>query len=95
MVVTHVVLPGAMPLVVAGARLSLGFAWFAMVAAELTGSDSGLGWRLFWYQEFFAMDRVLAVILTIGMLGYAMDLALRALQRRLVAWQPRAEADEA
>jgi ABC-type nitrate/sulfonate/bicarbonate transport system permease component len=41
-----------------------------MVAAELTGSDAGLGWRLFWYQEFFAMDKVMAVILTIGVLGY-------------------------
>jgi ABC-type nitrate/sulfonate/bicarbonate transport system permease component len=56
LIVTHVVMPAALPLVLAGARLSLGVAWMAMVAAELTGADSGLGWRIFWYQEFFAMD---------------------------------------
>ena len=91
-VVMHVVLPAALPYVLAGARLSLGVAWAAMVAAELTGADSGLGWRLFWYQEFFAMDKVMAVILTIGVLGYLLDLLLRALQRRLTRWSPDSEA---
>ena len=87
-VVTHVVMPAALPFVLAGARLSLGVAWMAMVAAELTGADSGLGWRLFWYQEFFAMDKVMAVILTIGVLGYCFDTLLRALQVRITRWSP-------
>ena len=92
MIVTHVVLPAALPMVLAGARLSLGVAWASMVAAELTGSDAGLGWRIFWYQEFFAMDRVMAVILTIGVLGYALDTALRWVQRAATRWSPDSEA---
>ena len=88
MIVTHVVMPAALPLILAGARLSLGVAWMAMVAAELTGADSGLGWRIFWYQEFFAMDKVMAVILTIGVLGYIFDSSLRALQARITRWSP-------
>jgi ABC-type nitrate/sulfonate/bicarbonate transport system permease component len=87
-IVTHVVMPAALPLILAGARLSLGVAWMAMVAAELTGADSGLGWRIFWYQEFFAMDKVMAVILTIGVLGYIFDSLLRALQARITRWSP-------
>ena len=92
MVVTHVVFPATLPLVLAGARLSLGVAWASMVAAELTGSDEGLGWRIFWYQEFFAMDKVMAVILTIGVLGYALDSGLRWLQRSVTRWSPDGEA---
>jgi len=88
LIVTHVVMPAALPLVLAGARLSLGVAWMAMVAAELTGADSGLGWRIFWYQEFFAMDKVMAVILTIGVLGYIFDTLLRWLQAHITRWQP-------
>jgi ABC-type nitrate/sulfonate/bicarbonate transport system permease component len=88
MLVTYVVLPAALPLILAGARLSLGGAWMAMVAAELTGADSGLGWRIFWYQEFFAMDKVMAVILTIGILGYLFDALLRRLQARITGWSP-------
>lgn len=86
MIVTHVIVPAALPLILTGARLSLGVAWAAMVAAELTGADAGLGWRIFWYQEFFAMDKVMAVILTIGMLGYALDLALRRIQAATTRW---------
>ena len=92
-VVLHVILPAALPFVLAGARLSLGVAWMAMVAAELTGADSGLGWRLFWYQEFFAMDKVMAVILTIGVLGYLFDTLLRRLQARITRWNPDSAVD--
>ena len=95
LILTHVVIPYALPFVLAGARLSLGVAWAAMVAAELTGSDAGLGWRLFWYQEFFAMDKVMAVILTIGVLGYLMDLLLRKLQSRITRWSRDSAIDEA
>ena len=87
-IITHVVIPTALPFVLAGARLSLGVAWMAMVAAELTGADSGLGWRLFWYQEFFAMDKVMAIILTIGILGYLFDTLLRQLQAHITRWSP-------
>lgn len=86
LVVTHVVLPSAMPFVLTGARLSLGVAWMAMVAGELVGADAGLGWRIMWYQEFFAMDRVMAIILVIDLLGYLVVAALRWLQRRLLRW---------
>jgi len=58
----------------------------AMVAAELTGANSGLGWRIFWYQEFFAMDKVMAVILTVGLLGYVFDTLLRWMQARITRW---------
>lgn len=95
LILTHVVMPSALPFVLAGARLSLGVAWMAMVAAELTGSDAGLGWRLFWYQEFFAMDKVMAVILTIGILGYLFDTLLRKLQARITRWSPDSAIDEA
>jgi ABC-type nitrate/sulfonate/bicarbonate transport system permease component len=95
MVVSHVVLPAALPAVLAGARLSLGVSWAAMAAAELVGSDAGLGWRVFWYQEFFAMDRVMAVILTIGVLGFLVDAGLRALQATLMRWRPAAAAERA
>ena len=95
LILTHVVMPSALPFVLAGARLSLGVAWMAMVAAELTGSDAGLGWRLFWYQEFFAMNKVMAVILTIGVLGYLLDTLLRGLQARITRWSPDASRDDA
>ena len=88
MVIIRVILPAAVPMVLAGARLSLGVGWMAMVAAELIGASDGLGWRIFWYQEFFRMDKVMAVILTIGVLGFLIDAGMRRLQFRLARWNP-------
>ena len=93
LVLTHVVVPGALPMILAGARLSLGVAWMVLVAAELVGGDSGLGWRSFWYEQFFAMNKVLAVILTIGVLGYLLDAMVRILQAWLTRWSPSAQVE--
>ena len=87
-VVRRVIVPATLPSIVAGARLSLGVAWMALVAGEIVGGDAGLGWRILWYQEFFQMDRVLAAILIVGALGLAADTLLRVLQRRLLRWHP-------
>jgi ABC-type nitrate/sulfonate/bicarbonate transport system permease component len=88
LVVTDVVLPAALPSILAGARLSLGVGWVAMVAGELVGADAGLGWRIMWHQEFFAMDGVMATIVVIGAIGWLLDTMLRALQSWLLEWSP-------
>ena len=80
----HVIVPAVLPSIVAGARLSLGVAWMSLVAGEIVGGDSGIGWRILWYQEFFQMDRVMAAILIVGALGLAADTLLRLLQRALL-----------
>jgi NitT/TauT family transport system permease protein len=82
-VLTHVIVPAVLPAIVAGARLSLGVAWMSLVAGEIVGGDSGIGWRILWYQEFFQMDRVMAAILIVGAMGLAADGLLRLVQRAL------------
>jgi ABC-type nitrate/sulfonate/bicarbonate transport system permease component len=89
LITLRILLPSALPLVLTGLRLSLGVSWMAMVAAELVGADAGLGWRTFWYEQFFAQSKSMAVILTIGAIGYALDSLLRLAQRRFVRWHPR------
>lgn len=93
MIQREVILPAAMPMVLSGLRLSLGVAWMTLIGAELIGADSGLGWRAFWYEQFFAMNKNLAVVIVVGVLGLTFDTAIRALQRRLVRWSPAAQAD--
>lgn len=85
------IFPATLPSIFAGARLSLGVAWMALVAGEIVGGDAGIGWRILWYQEFFQMDRVLAAILIVGALGLAADTLLQALQRRVLRWLPASE----
>jgi ABC-type nitrate/sulfonate/bicarbonate transport system permease component len=84
----HVIVPAVLPSIVAGARLSLGVAWMSLVAGEIVGGDSGIGWRILWYQEFFQMDRVMAAILIVGAMGLAADTLLRLAQRAIQRVNP-------
>lgn len=86
--VLHVVLPGALPSVLTGARIALGAAWTAIVAAELLGSGSGIGFAIEWHRELMIPSRMLAVVATVALLGYLSDRLVRWLERRWLVWQP-------
>ncbi len=59
-----------------------------MVAAELIGAPSGLGYAIEWYRGLLMTPKVMAFIATIGVLGFLTDALLRALNRRLTPWVP-------
>ena len=82
----HVIVPAALPTVMVGFRLAFAGAWAAIVAAELIGAPSGLGFAIEWYRQLLMTSKVFSFIMVIGVVGYLCDLALRALQRRLTPW---------
>ncbi|MBT8004615.1 MAG: ABC transporter permease, partial [Rhodospirillales bacterium] len=57
-VIRHVYLPGAMPAMITGMRMSMGFGWRALIAAEMIGGDSGLGFMIFSSAEEFKIEEV-------------------------------------
>lgn len=85
-VVRHVILPAALPSMMVGLRLAFAAAWAAVVAAELIGAPTGLGFAIEWYRQLLMTPKVFAFIALIGVLGLACDAALRAAQRRLTPW---------
>jgi ABC-type nitrate/sulfonate/bicarbonate transport system permease component len=82
----HVIVPAALPTMMVGFRLGFAGAWAAIVAAELIGAPSGLGFAIEWYRQLLMTPKVFAFIAVIGVVGFLCDLALRALQRRLTPW---------
>ncbi len=82
----HVVVPAALPLVMVGIRLAFAAAWAAIVAAELIGAPSGLGFAIEWNRELLMTPKVFAFIAVIGFVGYLCDVGLRAVQRYLTPW---------
>ena len=82
----HVLIPAALPTVMVGIRLAFAASWAAIVAAELIGSPSGLGFAIEWYRQLLMTPKVFGFILVIGVVGYLCDLGLRALQRLLTPW---------
>jgi ABC-type nitrate/sulfonate/bicarbonate transport system permease component len=93
-IVGKVVLPAALPGILVGARLAAGAGWMSMVAAELIGAPSGLGFAVEWYRELLMTSKMLAVVVSIGVLGYAIDRVLRAVQHRLAPWSPAVRSEQ-
>ncbi len=87
----HVVVPAALPTVMVGLRLAFAGAWAAVVAAELIGAPSGLGFAIEWYRQLLMSPKVFGFIVLIGIVGFVCDALLRALQRRLTPWTDGAE----
>jgi sulfonate transport system permease protein len=77
--VRRILLPWVLPHLRVGLRLGFGYAWRALVGAELLGASSGLGTRIREAQTLARPDRVLAGILLLGILGMLLDGLLRRL----------------
>jgi NitT/TauT family transport system permease protein len=77
----RVVLPAAMPQIITSLRIALGVAWLVIVAAEMVGMDSGLGYLINDARNMGKRyDLVAATMLVIGVIGIVLDLLIRRLE---------------
>jgi len=81
-----VVLPSASPKIFAGLRISLSLSLILMVISEQVGSSFGLGRTLVDAQRDFSLRGMWAVIVILGVLGYLLNAALVAVERRVLRW---------
>ena len=89
-VVRHVILPAALPEILVGMRIAVGFGWTTLVAAEMVAASLGLGQLVLNASNFLRTDIVVMGIIVIGVLAYAFDLLMRRLEIKLVPWKGRA-----
>jgi taurine transport system permease protein len=85
--VRHVVLPAALPEILTGLRIAIGFGWTTLVAAEMVAATAGLGQMVLNASSFLRTDVVVMGIVLIGLIAWTFDLGMRALERRLVPWR--------
>jgi sulfonate transport system permease protein len=84
-----VIVPLTVPHLLTALRVALGVAWATLVASELIAAQQGLGALIQNASSFFQLDIIYVGIICIGLIALVMDLLLRALSRRLLAWQER------
>ena len=84
-----VILPLTVPHILTAVRVALGVAWATLVASELIAAQQGLGALIQNASAYFLLDVIYVGIICIGLIALLMDLALRHLSARLVAWQER------
>ena len=86
-VLRDVILPNALPDILVGARIGLSVGWSTLVAAELVAATRGLGFMIQTASNFLVTDVVIVGILTIAAIAFAMEYAMRRLERRLTPWK--------
>jgi taurine transport system permease protein len=82
--ITEVLLPAAVPSIIAGLRISAGLGWLSLVGAELIASSSGMGYLIVKGQGAIATDIVMAGMLAIGFVGVLIDVAIRKFESYLL-----------
>lgn len=86
--VLGVVLPAALPKILAGLRVSLSLSLILMVISELIGATNGIGYQLSIAQDQFDYLGMWAAVVLIGALGYLLNTLLLVAERRVLRWQP-------
>jgi sulfonate transport system permease protein len=82
----HVLLPYSVPYMAAGVRLAIGRGLVGMVVAEFFTSISGLGYMITRYAHVFETDKTFVPVLLLMVLGVALTVALKKLERRIAPW---------
>ena len=88
-VIRHVILPSALPEILVGMRIAIGFGWTTLVAAEMVAANVGLGQMVLNASNFLRTDIVVMGIIVIGVVAYLFDMLMRWVERKMVPWKGR------
>lgn len=83
----RVIVPAASASILTGMRVAMTLSWALVVAAELIAAQVGLGYMIMDATTFYRIPIVYIGIITIGLIGLALEGALLALERRLLHWR--------
>lgn len=82
----RVILPAATPYILAGVRIGIGTAFIVVIVSEMIAVNDGLGFRILEAREFMWSDKIIAGMITIGLLGLAIDTGVSRLNNYLLRW---------
>ncbi|MDQ1812596.1 ABC transporter permease [Massilia sp. CCM 9210] len=82
----RVILPAAVPYILSGVRIGIGTAFIVVIVSEMIAVNNGLGFRILEAREYFWSDKIMAGMITIGMLGLAIDVGMNRLNNYLLRW---------
>jgi NitT/TauT family transport system permease protein len=82
----RVILPAAVPYILSGVRIGIGTAFIVVIVSEMIAVNNGLGFRILEAREYFWSAKIIAGMITIGLLGLAIDIGMNRLNNHLLRW---------
>ncbi|WP_412070666.1 ABC transporter permease [Pseudooceanicola nanhaiensis] len=86
-IVRKIVLPGAMPGILSGLRISLAIAIILLVAAEMLGAQHGIGAYILEAGSLYDLERLFAGVVILSLLGVITSGAIGLIERRVLGWR--------
>ena len=77
----------SLPYIFAGLKIGIGMAWICVIAAEMIGAQSGLGYFIQINRLYLRTDYMAVGMILIGLIGYFLNLSISALEKRIIKWQ--------
>jgi len=85
----HIVVPGAMPFIFTGLQISVGVAWFSLVAGEMVSGQYGLGYVINTSYTMVRYPTIVIGMFTLGIVGYVTSAGVRLLGNYMMQWRAR------
>lgn len=82
----RIILPAATPNILVGLRVGIGVAFIVVIVAEMIAVNNGLGYRILEAREFLWSDKIIAGMISIGLLGLAIDTGMSKINKHLLRW---------
>ena len=82
----RVILPAAVPYILSGVRIGIGTAFIVVIVSEMIAVNNGLGFRILEAREYFWSDKIIAGMISIGLIGLAIDVGVNRLNNYLLRW---------
>ncbi|MEJ2653374.1 MAG: ABC transporter permease subunit [Gammaproteobacteria bacterium] len=85
----HVIIPGALPHMFTGLQISVGVAWFSLVAAEMVSGQYGLGYLIMTSYTMVSYPTIIIGMVTLGIVGYVTSALVRLAGDQMMQWRVR------
>jgi ABC-type nitrate/sulfonate/bicarbonate transport system permease component len=86
-IIFKVLLPGALPAILSGFRISSALALILLVSAEMIGAERGIGSFVLQAGSLMQTDQLLAGVVVLSLLGFLISLIVSAVERRVLMWR--------
>jgi len=85
----HIIVPGSMPFIFTGLQISVGVAWFSLVAGEMVSGQYGLGYLINTSYTMVRYPTIIIGMITLGIVGYITSAGVRLVGDYLMQWRTR------
>jgi ABC-type nitrate/sulfonate/bicarbonate transport system permease component len=77
----------SLPNIFTGLKVGIGMAWMSVIASEMVGAQSGLGYMIQMNRLILSTDKVIVGMITIGLVGFLLNRLLTLIERNVLYWR--------